>query len=243
MIRLILLLSICFSFLHAEAKKDTIQVSEYLQIVQLSPHTFLHISYIPYKSNPLSCNGLVFIKNNEAIVFDTPVGHDASIDLINWINGVKKATITDLVVNHFHEDCLGGLTSFVGTGCATHSQKRMCDLADLKGYNCTQRYFTDSLILTVGGERIENYYFGAAHTKDNIVSYIPSERMLFGGCMIKELGAEKGNIYDADMTEWPNTVGKVKTAFPKAKTVIPGHGSPGKKKLIDYTIKLFSADA
>ena len=59
--------------------------------------------------------------------------------------------------------------------------------------------------------------------------------------MIKEIGADKGNLLDADKSEWPKTVLKLKEKFPKVKCVIPGHGKPGKGKLIDYTIKLFSS--
>jgi len=224
----------------ATAKQDTIHVSEYLKIVPINDHVFLHVSYIPFKDKPFPCNGLVYIKNGQAAVLDTPVGDEASEDLILWIINEKKAQIMYLVVNHFHEDCMSGISTFVGTGCQTISHKLTCKLAGLEGYHCAQRYFTDSLSLTVGGQEIISYHFGPAHTDDNIVSYIPSERILFGGCMIKELGAGKGNLLDANKSEWPKTVSKVKAKFPKAKLIVPGHGKPGKKKLFDYTIALFS---
>ena len=234
-----IILLVCISSL-AIAKKDTIHVSEYLKIVPINDHVYMHVSYIPYKDNPFPCNGLVYINNGEAAVLDTPVGDEASTDLIMWIINEKKAQILFLIVNHFHEDCMSGITTFVGTGCQTVSQKQTCKLAGLEGYHCTKRYFKDSLSVTIGGQEITNYYFGPAHTDDNIVTYIPSERILFGGCMIKELGAGKGNLLDANKTEWPKTVAKVKSKFPKAKLILPGHGKPGKKKLFDYTIELFS---
>ena len=127
------------------AKQDTIQVSEYLQIVPINENAFLHISYIPYKESKFPCNGLVYIKDGQAAVMDTPVGDEASVDLIRWIMVEKKATINYLIVNHFHEDCISGLTTFVGTGCQSISHKTTCQLADLEGYNCTQRYFNDSI--------------------------------------------------------------------------------------------------
>jgi metallo-beta-lactamase class B len=222
------------------AKSDTIVVSDSLKIVPLSKTTYLHISYLDNKGKSIPCNGLLFVKNGEAIVMDTPTGNEAAADLIHWVNDVLRADINFLVINHFHEDCMGGMLSFVGSGCQTISHKNTCKLAGIKGYHCAQRYFTDTLELVVGGEKIISYFFGPAHTRDNIVTYIPSERILFGGCMIKCLGADKGYLYDADQEEWPITVGKVKAQFPKVKTVIPGHGKPGNKKLFDYTINLFS---
>lgn len=230
-----------FTTLSAFAKAtDTINVSEYVKIVPLSTHTYLHISYIPYNGTKIQCNGLVYIKDGEAAVMDTPVGDEASIHLIEWIMNEKKATVNYLIVNHFHEDCMSGLTTFVGTGCQSISHKKTCKLAGLEGYNCTQRYFEDSLTLTVGGTDIVSYYFGPAHTDDNIVTYIPSERILFGGCMVKSNKAGKGNLLDANKKAWPGTVSKVKSKFPRVKLVVPGHGNPGKKKLLKYTIKLFS---
>jgi len=223
------------------AKPDTIKVSPYLDIVKLSPHTYLHISYINYQSAQIACNGLVFISNGEAAVFDTPVGNEASMNLLQWIYEEQNAVVTYFVANHFHEDCISGLSSFVGTGCATISHKKTCKLAGLKGYNCTQRYFADSLEFSVGDKKVECHYFGPAHTTDNIVAYIPSERMLFGGCMVKSIGSDKGNLADADLEQWPATLEKVMGRYPKVKTVIPGHGAPGNKKLLKYTLKLFSA--
>lgn len=35
------------------------------------------------------------------------------------------------------------------------------------------------------------------HNTDTIVGYYPHEKVLFGGCLIKELNATKGNLADA----------------------------------------------
>ena len=57
--------------------------------------------------------------------------------------------------------------------------------------------------------------------------------------MIKEVGAPKGFLGDANIKEWPATVEKIKQQYPNAKIVIPGHGKQGGSELFDYTIKLF----
>jgi metallo-beta-lactamase class B len=82
-------------------------------------------------------------------------------------------------------------------------------------------------------------YFGEGHTKDNVVGYFPSENILFGGCLIKELKATKGYLGDANIAQWPNTVERIKEQYPNIKIVIPGHGAIGGSELLDYTIKLF----
>lgn len=82
-------------------------------------------------------------------------------------------------------------------------------------------------------------FFGEGHTKDNVVGYFPEAEAIFGGCLIKESGAGKGNLEDANVAAWSATVKKLKRSYPRAKTVIPGHGKSGGRELLDYTIKLF----
>ncbi|MCK0206070.1 MBL fold metallo-hydrolase [Ornithobacterium rhinotracheale] len=60
--------------------------------------------------------------------------------------------------------------------------------------------------------------------------YFPKDQVLFGGCLVKELGAGKGNLSDAFPKEWSATIQKVKHAYPEAKIVVPGHGKIGTKR-------------
>jgi metallo-beta-lactamase class B len=89
---------------------------------------------------------------------------------------------------------------------------------------------------------VVNRYLGEAHSKDNIVTWVPKEKILFGGCMIKSLGASRGYLGDANLQQWSPTVEKVKKAFSNAAIVIPGHGSHGTTELLDYTIKMFQGE-
>jgi metallo-beta-lactamase class B len=82
-------------------------------------------------------------------------------------------------------------------------------------------------------------FFGEAHTVDNTVSFVESEKVLYGGCMIKSLKAGKGNLADANVNEWSNTVRKIKSTYPNIIHVIPGHGKVGDTDLLDYTIEMF----
>jgi metallo-beta-lactamase class B len=93
----------------------------------------------------------------------------------------------------------------------------------------------------VGDESIIVKFFGEGHTKDNVVGYFPSEHVLFGGCLIKELDASKGYLGDATIAEWSLTVERIKKEYPNLKIVVPGHGEHGDGKLLDYTIQLFTA--
>ncbi len=216
--------------------------SENLKIEKLSKNTFVHISYLKEYNN-FPCNGLVFYDSGEAIIFDSPTENRASKELIDWVKNELNCEIKAIVVNHFHIDCLGGLKEFHENDIPSYANNMTLKLANSpKAHNNTvpKIGFDDSLHLTVGNKIVENKYFGQGHSSDNIVSYIPSEKTMFGGCMIKALNARKGNLKDANVKEWSNTVAKVKLEYAEnLKFIVPGHGKPGGTDLLDYTIELF----
>ena len=113
------------------------------------------------------------------------------------------------------------------------------DLAKEHGKPVPQNGFTDSLYLSFHGEDVCCYYLGCGHSTDNIVVWIPSEKILFGGCMVKEIHSKGlGSISDSNVEEWPETIQKVMEKFPEAQIVIPGHGKIGGKELLNHTKEL-----
>ncbi len=144
-----------------------------------------------------------------------------------------------MIPTHFHDDCLGGLNAFHAHGIPSHAHERTLALARANGEEVPQHGFADTLVLRVGQERITATFHGEGHTKDNVVGYFPSEQVLFGGCLIKEMEASKGYLGDANLAAWSSTVEAVKKAYPDVRVVVPGHGTPGDSELLDYTIGLF----
>jgi metallo-beta-lactamase class B len=93
--------------------------------------------------------------------------------------------------------------------------------------------------LQAGGIKVTNQFLGEGHTKDNFVAYVPSDKVLFGGCMIKALDASNGYLGDANIAAWSAAIQKVKSTFPEIVIVIPGHGKVGGVDLLDYTAGMF----
>ena len=240
----IFLFFISFSNFHCRTTDlSAVYTSESLRIQRLSPHTYLHTSYLDIPGyGPFPCNGLVYFRNGEAIVFDTPTTDAVSQELIGWIEQTLESRVVAVVVNHFHNDCLGGLAAFHTDGIPSYAYAETIEQAVAQKTTVPQHGFSDRLTLEVGGGNVINRYFGAGHTPDNIVSYIPEDRVLFGGCLLKAAGAGKGNLADADIAAWPETVARVAAAYPKVRLVVPGHGKPGTRQLFDYTIALFRSE-
>lgn len=213
--------------------------SEELEIQQLSPHTYRHISFLTTEQyGKVACNGLIVLQDGEALVLDAPTNNTASEELISWIEQ-QGAEVTGVVANHFHIDCLGGLDAFHNQAIPSYAHTETIRLAQADGGTLPQQGFDKQLELPVGKGRVINAHLGPGHTPDNLVHYYPTDRVLFGGCMIKSVGAGKGNLADANVAEWSNTVAEVKQVFAKAKIIVPGHGKAGGPELLDFTMALF----
>ena len=238
----LLFIIVVFTSCAQESSRDLYK-SEDLVIQKISNHTFLHISYLDTEEyGRVPCNGALFIKEGEAIVLDTPANKEASVELIQWIEDENKASIKGVIATHFHEDCLGGLTTFHDKAIPSYANRQTLSLAKSRGFSLPQNGFDENLELIIGNQKVMTVFLGEGHTSDNIVCYIPSEKVLFGGCLIKAIGAGKGNLDDANVDEWSETVKKVKARFAEAEYVIPGHGKMGGVELLDYTIEKFAED-
>jgi metallo-beta-lactamase class B len=161
------------------------------------------------------------------------------LNLIKWVNDILHCKIIAIIPTHFHNDCLGGLKSFHDNNIPSYANNATLELAKLTNVIVPQNGFNEILELKIGNTITVAKFLGEGHTKDNVVGYFPSENVLFGGCLIKEIDATKGYLGDANTAAWSNTVKLVKKEFPKVKLVVPGHGEIGNGQLLDYTIQLF----
>ncbi|WPZ09226.1 subclass B1 metallo-beta-lactamase [Roseivirga spongicola] len=223
--------------------ESVVYKSETLSVVKLSDHTYLHISYLDTEAfGKVPCNGMFIIYEGESVVFDTPTNSENSRELIRFISSELKSKIVALIPTHFHEDCIGGIDEFDAHGITTYASKRTITLLNDNKYqfNVPINAFRDSLELKLSSETVVTHFLGEGHTEDNVVGYFSKDKVLFGGCLVKSVGASQGNLDDANVEQWSTTVANVKAKFPEASIVIPGHGKTGNTALLDYTIKLFN---
>jgi len=220
---------------------QTIRVSNDIEVIKISDNAYVHVSYwdVP-RYGRIPSNGLIFIQGNEAFLFDSPMTDLLTIALVSWMKDSMKLKIVGFVPNHWHADCMGGLGILQSQKIDSYANQMTIDIAKSKNLPIPAHGFHDSLQLQLGGKPIECFFLGAAHSLDNIVVWIPSEKILFAGCMVKEFHASGlGNTLDGDVDEWPKTIDKLLNKFTTAKIVIPGHGLFGGLELIRHTRELF----
>lgn len=225
---------------YSQEANSIIKITNDIELHKISSRAYLHVSYINYPNyGRIAANGILLVNNKEAFLFDTPWNDSLTTILVKWINDSMNIKITGFIPNHWHEDCMGGLGFLHSQQVESYANITTASIAREKGLPVVKNVFKDSLLLQLADIQIACYYLGAAHTMDNIVIWVPSEKLLFPGCIVKSLNSGNlGNTADGDINAYSLTIEKLISKFPEAKIVVPGHGMPGGIELIRHTQNL-----
>jgi len=233
------LLILFFFLAHTAISKNkypVIPITDKLELIKISANAYVHVSYM---NDNTPCNGLLLVDNGKAFLFDTPKEVADTKLLLTFIKDSLKLEVVGFVTNDWHGDSMGGVGVVNDAGIPSYASEMTIEIAKAKKIPYPTNAFKDSTTLKLNDKNILCCFLGPAHTKDNIVTWIPSEKILFGSCMIKEVAAKDlGYTDDGDVKEYPATLKKVMAKFPDAKFVIPGHGDFGGMELIEHTLKM-----
>ena len=221
-------------------KDENIFIDKELQLVHLRDSVFVHISWYPFgggKSYP--SNGMIVVKNGEAIMVDTPPTNILTERLYAFLKYKMNIKVTHLIPGHFHIDCMGGIDFLHKQGVHTIANKLTVEKCLSSGLTVPRESFKGSKQISLNGLPVECKFFGGGHSFDNITVWLPDSKVLFGGCLVKNVKAQgMGNLSDATVDVWDTTVEKVQKAYVQAEIVVPGHGAYGGQELLTHTIEL-----
>ncbi|XWN37228.1 MAG: subclass B1 metallo-beta-lactamase [Balneola sp.] len=221
------------------SQTSSIKISNDLELIPVSENIYIHKSFTNSEQfGRYSSNGLIYIQNGEVLIADTPVDTLITKQLMKWVEQ-QSLKIKAVIVNHHHSDALGGLELFHNRNIPSYGFIKTKKLALESDLPSPSNTFDDSLTVEIGDSFVKAIFFGGGHTEDNITLWLPEEKTLFGGCLVKSLRSGKGNLEDANVHEWPKTISKIKDYFYEISVVIPGHGSHGGVELLDFTQRMF----
>lgn len=224
----------------AQSGFKSIRVSPDIELFQISSNAYLHVSYLnSAQYGRMGANGLIVVNKGEALLFDTPWNYELTNDLVNWMTDSMNWQIAGFVPNHWHDDCMGGVEVLKQKNIKTYANQLTVDIAKERAIPVSDIAFPGKLELKLGEIEVVCYFLGAAHSMDNIVVWIPSQKILFAGCMVKSLGSmDLGNTADGNLAAYAATISLLIEKFPDAKVVVPGHGRFGGVELLNHTLKL-----
>ena len=215
-------------------------IDEDLQLISLEDSLYIHVSwhFLPAYGR-IPSNGLLLIKNGEALLVDTPMDNAKTERLTDYIRDSLKARPTTLIIGHSHDDCMGGLAYLQTIGVESIASKKTIEKCIEGDLPVPSKGFEEALELDFYGEMLECRYFGPGHAVDNITVWLPGRGLLFGGCLIKSRSSVTlNNLPDSDIERWDETVNMVRETYPEIRWVIPGHGAYAGTELLSHTIEL-----
>ncbi len=184
-------------------------------------------------------NGMLIIKNGEAIMIDTPMDNQLTMQLVSFIEDSMHVEVKKLIIGHFHDDCLGGLEYIQSKNIPSLANWMTIEKCKELDLPIPTDSFRDSLIFNFNGLTIDCRYLGGGHTADNITVYLSDEKILFGGCLIRSMEAQNlGNLTDTQVDQWAATVTVLIGKYPEVEIVVPGHGNSGSPEMLTHTIDL-----
>ena len=216
-----------------------------IRLVPLRPGVWAHVSTFRFEDGTVyPSNGLVVRDGDSVYLVDTAWGEEATVALLAAIDAEIGLPIRGVVSTHFHDDRVEGADVFRSRGIPVFASSMTRRLAADEG-NAVP---SDSLAgLTVPGASVrlgplDVFYAGAGHTRDNLVVYVPEAGVLAGGGAVHEASrTHAGNVADADLDAWPVSLRRVRDRYPEADLVVPGHGPPGGRELLDHSIEVVEA--
>lgn len=228
---------------HTELTSRAVQVTPDLTVRPLAPGVLRHTSWrVLPDVGRFPSNGLVLLGPREAIVVDTAWGAELTEALFTHIERDLHRRITHLVVTHSHDDRIGGIREALRRHVAVHALTLTATRATADGLPPPTDPFERETAVDADGMRVEVFFPGAAHAPDNVVVWIPSQRILFGTCMVRSADARSlGNLADASVATWAASVRAVMARYPSPAIVVPGHGEPGDASLLTHTLDLVAA--
>ena len=212
---------------------------------ELAPGVWVHTTvYRIPGQNPIPVNGLVVVDGEAVTLVDGAWGELATVALIDRVEAETGLPVTRMIVTHHHADRTQGVDAAERHGVQVFTHPDTPALAARMGWPVPN---TSVAALGEEGARIkvgkvEVGYPGPGHAPDNLVAYLPDEKILYAGCFLRGAGVESlGNVEDADLAEWRENLLWVKGTYRNAETVVPGHGKGADILLVDATARLIDA--
>jgi cyclase len=184
-------------------------------------------------------NAAWFLLGDGVVALDT--GSDAATGkaLLQKIAETAGKPVRFLIITHAHGDHAGGVGAFVAAGatvlCHENAAAGLAQLvaSENKSRSGLMAIF-DGVAFVGGTRRVVIYYLGPAHSRGDLVVFLPDDKVLFTGDVVSTTKAPYMQSADVDPLGWERLLGRVLQI--DADRIVPGHGSVGKKESVAATL-------
>lgn len=214
-----------------------------LKIRKLGSSVWIHTSHHTFPDGTrYPANGLIVREDDGLLLIDPAWGAAVTAELLARIKNETGLPVRRAISTHFHGDRTDGVDVLTEAGVEVLAHPRTLKLSALDGGPVPKNALAgiDEPGDTVAVGTVEVLYPGAGHTPDNIMVWLPKQKVLYGGCAIREMDTDTlGNTRDADLVSWPDAIRLAQQRYRQVEIVVPGHGNPGGPELLSHMFQLF----
>ncbi|HAY32988.1 MAG TPA: BlaB/IND/MUS family subclass B1 metallo-beta-lactamase [Ignavibacteria bacterium] len=212
---------------------------ENLKISHLTGDFYIYTTYSNYEGNKIPANGMYVLTDSGAVLFDTPWDTTQFQPLLDSIKQKHDKNVIICIATHWHSDRTEGLDYYKKQGIKTYTTVLTDELSKKNNKKRAEFLMMKDTVFTVGQHSFEVYYPGEGHTADNIIVWFESEKILYGGCLIKGVDAtDLGYLGDANVLEYEETLKKVQRKCPDPEFIIVSHHDWDNNNSLEHSIKL-----
>ncbi len=220
----------------------TAQTQEKLTIRPLTDNFYVYVTYNEYQGNRIGANAMYLVTDKGVVLFDTPWDTTQFQPLLDSIKARHNKEVILCFATHFHEDRTGGLAYYRQKGIATYTTAYTDELSRKRGMKRADNIMMKDTTFTVGENTFSTYYPGRGHAPDNIVIWFEREKILYGGCLVKSTADNTlGNLGDASIADYANTIKNVQRKYRNPKYIITGHNDYSSTRSLQHTYKMAKA--
>jgi glyoxylase-like metal-dependent hydrolase (beta-lactamase superfamily II) len=215
-----------------------------LKAIQVAPNTYF-VQGVPEmgsKQNQNFISNAGFVVTPKGVVVIDALGSPVLAQkLIQEIQKITKQKIVAVVLTHYHADHVYGLQEFKRLGATIYAQRdglnylasetakqrliaSRIDFAPWVNENTrlvpADTWIDQSKTITVGGVEFILNRVGPAHAHEDLIVYVPSEKVLFAGDLV--FRGRIPFVGNADSRGWVNALNEIQKLNPAI--VVPGHG-------------------
>jgi metallo-beta-lactamase class B len=207
------------------AVPDMEQIAPGVYVKQLAPDVWVDTFIGKAEGAPYPANGLLLVSGDLSVLVDPGWAPEQTKALLAFAKERLGRPVKKAVITHWHEDRAAGIAVLRAEEIETIALDLTAEALAKKSRPVPEHLFTRAQLPYSDPMGFEIFYPGPGHTADNIVVYLPKQKILDGGCFLKSANVTGlGNLEDADLVAWPKSLQNLAERYPEAKVVIPGHG-------------------
>lgn len=235
------------------ANKASVEDTVEVKAIQVAPNTYF-VQGVPEmgsKQNQNFISNAGFVVTPKGVVVIDALGSPVLAQkLIQEIRKITKQKIVAVVLTHYHADHVYGLQEFKRLGATIYAQRdglnylasetakqrliaSRIDFAPWVNANthlvAADVWIDQSKTITVGGVEFILNRVGPAHAHEDLIVYVPSEKVLFAGDLV--FRGRIPFVGNADSRGWMSALDQIQKLNPKI--VVPGHGAYSTNAIAD----------